>query len=75
VCQCVRFFTSYALFVVYAVLVGVFGGIRQNFFNVMLMDFVGVENMAKAYGLSSTLATLTLSVNHPVVGMSISLFF
>ncbi|BFZ00707.1 hypothetical protein BsWGS_03746 [Bradybaena similaris] len=67
VCHSIRFFTTYTLFVVYAILIGVFGGIRQNFFNIMLIEYVGVDRMATAYGLSSTMATLTLSVNHPIV--------
>ncbi|CAG5135060.1 unnamed protein product, partial [Candidula unifasciata] len=67
VCHTIRFFTNYTTFIVYAILIGVFGGIRQNFFNIMLIDYVGVQKMAKAYGLASTLATLMLSINHPIV--------
>ncbi|CAL1537302.1 unnamed protein product [Lymnaea stagnalis] len=68
ICQCARFFHTYTLFVVFAVLVGIFGGFRQNFTNVILLDYFGPENMAKANGLLMTIATLTLSINHPVLG-------
>ncbi|XP_012938942.1 uncharacterized protein LOC101850960 [Aplysia californica] len=63
-----RFFKTYTSFVVFAVVVGVFGGFRQNFFQIMLIEYCGVERLAKAFGISAMLVTLTLSLNHPVIG-------
>ncbi|XP_059171427.1 monocarboxylate transporter 2-like [Physella acuta] len=68
ICQCSRLFNTYKLFVAFAVLVGIFGGFRQNFYNVMLLDYFGAENIAKANGLAMMIATLVISLNHPVLG-------
>ncbi|KAK0066517.1 monocarboxylate transporter 14 [Biomphalaria pfeifferi] len=67
-CQCTRLFNTYSLFVLFAVLVGTFGGFRQNFSHAMMLDYFGAENLAKANGLTITIATLVLSINHPVLG-------
>uniref|UniRef100_A0A2C9LYU7 Major facilitator superfamily (MFS) profile domain-containing protein n=1 Tax=Biomphalaria glabrata TaxID=6526 RepID=A0A2C9LYU7_BIOGL len=67
-CQCTRLFNTYSLFVLFAVMVGTFGGFRQNFSHAMMLDYFGAENLAKANGLTITIATLVLSINHPVLG-------
>ncbi|KAH9488598.1 hypothetical protein Btru_061716 [Bulinus truncatus] len=68
VCHCSRFFNTYPLFVLFAVLVGTFGGFRQNFSNALLLEYFGADNLAKANGLTITIATFILSINHPVLG-------
>lgn len=59
---------SYLMFLVFATLVGVFGGVRQTLSSIILLEYIGVEKFAKGFGLLATICTLTMSLNHPIVG-------
>ncbi|RUS84547.1 hypothetical protein EGW08_007716 [Elysia chlorotica] len=71
VCHSSVIIDSYNMFLLFALIVGAFGGIRQTLVSIIILDYVGVENFAKGFGFLATVCTLTLSLNHPIVGAMI----
>ena len=68
VCHFSRLINNYYLFLGFATVVGVFGGTRQTLVSVIILEYIGVEKFAKGFGFLATVCTLTLSINHPIIG-------
>ncbi|GFN94339.1 monocarboxylate transporter [Plakobranchus ocellatus] len=68
ICHGSRVINSYHLFVTFAVVVGMFVGVRQTLASVIMLEIVGTEKFAKGFGFLATLCTLALAINHPIVG-------
>ncbi|XP_071086136.1 monocarboxylate transporter 5-like [Haliotis cracherodii] len=66
--QFVYFFNTYALLVVFSVIVGLFGSFYYCLIPVAIVDFMGLEYMAKVLGFIAVFHGLALSVTHPIMG-------
>ncbi|XP_046560588.1 monocarboxylate transporter 5-like [Haliotis rubra] len=64
----VYFYNSYALLVVFSVIVGLFGSFYHCLMPVAIVDFMGLEKMAKVLGFLSVFHGLSISVTHPIMG-------
>ncbi|GFR97456.1 monocarboxylate transporter [Elysia marginata] len=71
-CHLYRFYTTYVQFLVYAVCVGLTCGCRHNLLNVILIDHLGVERLAKGLGLCSLLNTALLATNHVTIANQVT---
>ncbi|XP_048247032.1 uncharacterized protein LOC125377489 [Haliotis rufescens] len=73
--QFVYFFNTYALLVVFSVIVGLFGSFYYCLIPVAIVDFMGLEYMAKVLGFIAVFHGLALSVTHPIMGKILILYF
>jgi len=62
------FFRSYGVFIAYSVWYGFFGRVYFGLFPVVLVDFLGIENLGAALGLLMVLQTAFNAIMQPVVG-------
>lgn len=66
--QCVRFLTSFETFVVLAVIQGLLGSVVNCLIPVLIVDHVGLENMAKGIGFYQVAAGSFIAVVNPLLG-------
>ncbi|GFO08199.1 transmembrane protein 163 [Plakobranchus ocellatus] len=71
-CHLSRFYSTYTHFLLYAACVGLTAGCRHNLLNVILIDHVGVDRLAKGLGLCSLFNTSLLAANHLTIGALVS---
>ncbi|XP_067659779.1 monocarboxylate transporter 5-like isoform X2 [Haliotis asinina] len=64
----VYFYNSYALLVVFSVIVGLFGSFYHCLIPVAIVDFMGLDKMAKVLGFIAVFHGLSISVTHPIMG-------
>ena len=69
----VSMYTSYPLMVGYAVVQGLFGGVYRSLYSLVLIDFVGLENMGKAFGIFQLVHAST-GLAHPIIGKRMGLY-
>ncbi|KAH9508959.1 hypothetical protein Btru_048400 [Bulinus truncatus] len=62
-----HFYTSFEALMVLAVIIGVFGGVRQTFGTLICLQFMGAEKYVQALGFQTMTATLTMAVHHPLL--------
>ncbi|XP_005109400.2 uncharacterized protein LOC101849966 [Aplysia californica] len=67
-CQFAHYFTDHSSMMVLACLQGLFGGARHNLQSVILIDYLGVERLAKALSVSMVVMTLTIALSHLIIG-------
>ncbi|KAK7087643.1 hypothetical protein V1264_021665 [Littorina saxatilis] len=68
VMQFVGFMTSFEHFVALAVVQGLMGSVGQCLFPVLVIEFVGVERMAKCIGFSQLVAGASMAGIYPLLG-------
>ncbi|KAK7097702.1 uncharacterized protein [Littorina saxatilis] len=68
VTQFVRFMTSFEHFVVLAVLQGIFGGVANCLAPVLIIEFVGLQNMGKGIGFCQLISGASLCAVYPFLG-------
>ncbi|XP_041363575.1 monocarboxylate transporter 12-like [Gigantopelta aegis] len=61
-------YSSFPLMVGYAVIQGIFSGVYRSLYALVLIDFVGKENMGKAYGIIQLIHGSMVAIAHPVIG-------
>ena len=71
--QCVRLMTTYEHFVALAVIQGLLGGVPNCLFPVLVLEFVGLEDMAKCIGFNQLVAGAAMAGIYPLLGQSLSL--
>ncbi|XP_071085732.1 monocarboxylate transporter 5-like [Haliotis cracherodii] len=64
----VYYFNTYTLLVVFSVIVGLFGSFYHCLIPVAIVDFMGLEYMAKVLGFIAVFHGLARSVTHPIMG-------
>ncbi|XP_041363217.1 uncharacterized protein LOC121378885 [Gigantopelta aegis] len=64
----VSLYSSFPLMVGYTVIQGIFSGVYRSLYVHVLIDFVGTENMGKAFGIIQLIHGLMVAVAHPVIG-------
>ncbi|XP_053404955.1 monocarboxylate transporter 12-like [Mercenaria mercenaria] len=62
-------FKTYTVFVVYSVIYGIFGRVYSSLYPVILVDFIGLENLRSALGIMGLAQTATSAGLQPVIGM------
>ncbi|ESO98954.1 hypothetical protein LOTGIDRAFT_187198 [Lottia gigantea] len=67
-CHCIRFYDSYGLQLLGTIVYGIFGGIFNSFTALLLMDFLGSDNLARSLGFIMILNGVAVSIYHPTVG-------
>ena len=68
--HCVRFLTSFSSFVALAVMQGLLGSVVNCMIPVLIVDHVGLENMAKGIGFYQVAAGSFIAGIHPLLGKS-----
>lgn len=66
--HCVRFLTSFSSFVALAVMQGLLGSVVNCMIPVLIVDHVGLENMAKGIGFYQVAAGCFIAGIHPLLG-------
>ncbi|XP_076468101.1 monocarboxylate transporter 14-like [Babylonia areolata] len=66
--QFVGFMSTFPHFVVLAVLQGLFGGVGNCLFAVLVIEFVGLHNMGKAIGFCQLASGVSMAVTYPFLG-------
>lgn len=74
VTQFVRFMTSFEHLVVLAVMQGIFGGVANCLVPVLIIEFVGLENMGKGIGFCQLASGASMAAIYPFLGESGCLF-
>ena len=70
VTQFVRFMKSFEHLVVLAVLQGIFGGVANCLIPVLIIEFVGLENMGKGIGFCQLTSGVSMAAIYPFLGQS-----
>lgn len=70
VTQFVRFMKSFEHLVVLAVLQGIFGGVANCLIPVLIIEFVGLENMGKGIGFCQLASGMSMAAIYPFLGQS-----
>ncbi|XP_048247015.1 monocarboxylate transporter 12-like [Haliotis rufescens] len=66
--QFIVYYTTYPLLVAYCVVIGIFGSAYQCLLPVMVVDFMGVDYMAKTIGFTALFQGFAISLTHPIIG-------
>lgn len=62
-------FETYEIFVVYSVIYGVFGRLYFSLYPVILVDFIGLENLRSALGIVALTQTAVSAALQPIIGL------
>ncbi|XP_067670335.1 monocarboxylate transporter 12-like [Haliotis asinina] len=66
--QFIMYYTTYPLILTYCVAIGIFGSAYQCLIPVMVVDFMGVDYMAKTIGFTALFQGFAISLTHPIIG-------
>ncbi|XP_046567868.1 monocarboxylate transporter 1-like [Haliotis rubra] len=66
--QFIMFYTTYPLLVAYCVVVGVFGCAVPCLFPLLIVDFMGIDCMAKTIGFTVLFQGFSAALTHPILG-------
>ncbi|XP_055887734.1 uncharacterized protein LOC106066812 isoform X2 [Biomphalaria glabrata] len=66
-CHFTHFYTSFESLMVLAVIIGLFGGLRQSLGTLICLQFMGKERYVQALGFQTMVSTLTMAVHHPLL--------
>lgn len=61
-------FKSYTVFVIYSVIYGAFGRVYFSLYPVILIDFIGLDNLRSALGIVALTQTATSAALQPIIG-------
>ncbi|XP_041363340.1 LOW QUALITY PROTEIN: monocarboxylate transporter 5-like [Gigantopelta aegis] len=64
----VSLYSSFPLMMGYAVIQGIFSGVYRSLYVLVLIDFVGTENMGKAFGIIQLIHGSMVAIAHSVIG-------
>jgi hypothetical protein len=67
-CQLTRLLTSFPLFVGFAVVHGLLGGVHAVLVPILIMEDIGLEHTAKALGFFKLFAGTSAAAFHPLLG-------
>ncbi|XP_046375727.2 monocarboxylate transporter 3-like [Haliotis rufescens] len=68
VAQFASFYNTYALFIVFSVLAGIFGSFYNCLIPIAIVEFMGLKHMAKVLGFISVFHGLAMCLTHPIMG-------
>ncbi|XP_071084407.1 monocarboxylate transporter 5-like [Haliotis cracherodii] len=66
--QFIMFYTTYPLLIAYCVVIGIFGSAFPCLLPLVIVDFMGIDYMAKTLGFTALFQGFAVSLTHPILG-------